>query len=192
MIGLQGRVYAGATFYGRLLATALVLFCQCVLVVCALVVIGQYVVIDGPKCRNQTCDCLFWSWLVESTDKQLKILPDDLLILWLSCILQCSDSFSNGGFCGLFTFYRIWWGFILSFGGCLPGLFLTYVALNVMNGNGQPALLYIVPCTLGMLHFSLGFEFLALLSSYDCWGNHFHTCEPVSKITCFYTKITIM
>lgn len=29
------------------------------------------------------------------------------------------------------------------------GLFLTYVALNVMNGNGQPALLYIVPCTLG-------------------------------------------
>ena len=30
------------------------------------------------------------------------------------------------------------------------GLFLTYVALNVMNGSGQPALLYIVPCTLGM------------------------------------------
>ena len=59
MIGLRGRVYAGATFYGRLLATALVLFCQCVSVVCALVVIGQYVVIDGPKCRNQTCDCLF-------------------------------------------------------------------------------------------------------------------------------------
>ncbi|KAG0578395.1 hypothetical protein KC19_4G019400 [Ceratodon purpureus] len=29
------------------------------------------------------------------------------------------------------------------------GLFLTYVALNVMNGSGQPALLYIVPCTLG-------------------------------------------
>jgi signal peptide peptidase-like protein 2B len=29
------------------------------------------------------------------------------------------------------------------------GLFLTYVALNVMDGNGQPALLYIVPCTLG-------------------------------------------
>ncbi|KAL3701997.1 hypothetical protein R1sor_020019 [Riccia sorocarpa] len=29
------------------------------------------------------------------------------------------------------------------------GLFITYVALNLMNGNGQPALLYIVPCTLG-------------------------------------------
>ncbi|KAG0565714.1 hypothetical protein KC19_7G009500 [Ceratodon purpureus] len=29
------------------------------------------------------------------------------------------------------------------------GLFWTYVALVLMNGNGQPALLYIVPCTLG-------------------------------------------
>jgi hypothetical protein len=29
------------------------------------------------------------------------------------------------------------------------GLFLTYVALNAMDGSGQPALLYIVPCTLG-------------------------------------------
>jgi signal peptide peptidase-like protein 2B len=35
------------------------------------------------------------------------------------------------------------------------GLFLTYVALNVMNGSGQPALLYIVPCTLGSV-LSLG------------------------------------
>ena len=31
----------------------------------------------------------------------------------------------------------------------ITGLFLTYVALNAMNGSGQPALLYIVPCTLG-------------------------------------------
>ncbi|CAK9208880.1 unnamed protein product [Sphagnum jensenii] len=29
------------------------------------------------------------------------------------------------------------------------GLFTTYVALNLMDGNGQPALLYIVPFTLG-------------------------------------------
>jgi len=29
------------------------------------------------------------------------------------------------------------------------GLLWTYVALNLMDGNGQPALLYIVPCTLG-------------------------------------------
>ncbi|XP_024391278.1 signal peptide peptidase-like 2 [Physcomitrium patens] len=33
------------------------------------------------------------------------------------------------------------------------GLFWTYVALNLMVGNGQPALLYIVPCTLGTVLF---------------------------------------
>lgn len=33
------------------------------------------------------------------------------------------------------------------------GLFITYVALNVMDGQGQPALLYIVPFTLGSLFF---------------------------------------
>jgi signal peptide peptidase-like protein 2B len=30
------------------------------------------------------------------------------------------------------------------------GLFLTYLGLYVMNGHGQPALLYLVPCTLGI------------------------------------------
>ncbi|OMP03823.1 hypothetical protein COLO4_10186 [Corchorus olitorius] len=30
------------------------------------------------------------------------------------------------------------------------GLFLTYVALYLMDGHGQPALLYLVPCTLGV------------------------------------------
>lgn len=30
------------------------------------------------------------------------------------------------------------------------GLLITYVALNLMDGHGQPALLYIVPFTLGM------------------------------------------
>ena len=29
------------------------------------------------------------------------------------------------------------------------GLMITYVALNLMDGHGQPALLYIVPFTLG-------------------------------------------
>jgi hypothetical protein len=29
------------------------------------------------------------------------------------------------------------------------GLFLTYLALFLMDGHGQPALLYLVPCTLG-------------------------------------------
>ncbi|CAM6103447.1 unnamed protein product [Calypogeia fissa] len=41
---------------------------------------------------------------------------------------------------GYFLWATIGYGF---------GLFLTYVALNLMDGNGQPALLYIVPCTLG-------------------------------------------
>lgn len=31
----------------------------------------------------------------------------------------------------------------------LSGLLITYVALNLMDGHGQPALLYIVPFTLG-------------------------------------------
>ncbi|PRQ38041.1 putative mannosyl-oligosaccharide 1,2-alpha-mannosidase [Rosa chinensis] len=30
------------------------------------------------------------------------------------------------------------------------GLFFTYLGLYLMNGNGQPALLYLVPCTLGV------------------------------------------
>ncbi|MBA0840929.1 hypothetical protein Goarm_003466, partial [Gossypium armourianum] len=29
-------------------------------------------------------------------------------------------------------------------------LFFTYLGLYLMNGNGQPALLYLVPCTLGV------------------------------------------
>jgi len=29
------------------------------------------------------------------------------------------------------------------------GLLITYMALNLMDGHGQPALLYIVPFTLG-------------------------------------------
>lgn len=33
----------------------------------------------------------------------------------------------------------------------LVGLLVTYVALNLMDGHGQPALLYIVPFTLGTL-----------------------------------------
>ena len=36
------------------------------------------------------------------------------------------------------------------------GLLITYVALNLMDGHGQPALLYIVPFTLGKLQKNLG------------------------------------
>ncbi|KAI4302716.1 hypothetical protein MLD38_038433 [Melastoma candidum] len=34
--------------------------------------------------------------------------------------------------------------------GYAIGLCLTYIGLYVMNGHGQPALLYLVPCTLGL------------------------------------------
>lgn len=34
---------------------------------------------------------------------------------------------------------------------CTAGLLVTYVALNLMDGHGQPALLYIVPFTLGKM-----------------------------------------
>ncbi|KAJ4810078.1 signal peptide peptidase [Rhynchospora pubera] len=35
--------------------------------------------------------------------------------------------------------------------GYACGLTLTYLALFLMNGHGQPALLYLVPCTLGLI-----------------------------------------
>lgn len=31
------------------------------------------------------------------------------------------------------------------------GLFLTYLGLYLMQGHGQPALMYLVPCTLGLI-----------------------------------------
>lgn len=38
------------------------------------------------------------------------------------------------------------------------GLFFTYLGLYLMDGHGQPALLYLVPCTLGnYLYFSSAF-----------------------------------
>ncbi|OQU81829.1 signal peptide peptidase-like 2 isoform X1 [Sorghum bicolor] len=35
--------------------------------------------------------------------------------------------------------------------GYAVGLFITYLALFLMDGQGQPALLYLVPCTLGVI-----------------------------------------
>ncbi|THU69853.1 hypothetical protein C4D60_Mb08t18780 [Musa balbisiana] len=52
------------------------------------------------------------------------------------------------------------------------GLFLTYLALYLMDGHGQPALLYLVPCTLGWLRGDLN----------DLWnyGKH-QTSDPTAS-----------
>lgn len=47
------------------------------------------------------------------------------------------------------------------------GLLITYVALNLMDGHGQPALLYIVPFTLGNIRLLT----CLYLESYHVWIN---------------------
>nr|AFK41165.1 unknown [Lotus japonicus] len=47
---------------------------------------------------------------------------------------------------GALNGYFLWT--VLGYG---VGLVLTYLALYLMDGNGQPALLYLVPCTLGVV-----------------------------------------
>lgn len=51
-------------------------------------------------------------------------------------------------FCWLRSCMMIDWANTYFFPNFL-GLLITYVALNLMDGHGQPALLYIVPFTLG-------------------------------------------
>ncbi|PPR82488.1 hypothetical protein GOBAR_AA38225 [Gossypium barbadense] len=51
----------------------------------------------------------------------------------------------------LITFtYRYYVSKCCYFNSHIAGLFFTYLGLYLMNGNGQPALLYLVPCTLGV------------------------------------------
>nr|XP_016484804.1 PREDICTED: signal peptide peptidase-like 5 [Nicotiana tabacum] len=45
---------------------------------------------------------------------------------------------------GILNGYYLW--MIVGYG---IGLLFTYLGLYLMNGHGQPALLYLVPCTLG-------------------------------------------
>ncbi|KAL4192788.1 hypothetical protein AMTRI_Chr06g196070 [Amborella trichopoda] len=47
---------------------------------------------------------------------------------------------------GILNGYFLW--LVIGYG---IGLFITYVALYLMDGHGQPALLYLVPCTLGLI-----------------------------------------
>uniref|UniRef100_A0A0D6QY32 PA domain-containing protein n=1 Tax=Araucaria cunninghamii TaxID=56994 RepID=A0A0D6QY32_ARACU len=68
---------------------------------------------------------------------------DILLPGLLVCFAFRYDRSTNKGLCnGYFLWCTIGYGF---------GLILTYVALYLMDGHGQPALLYLVPCTLGLI-----------------------------------------
>ncbi|CAN4099511.1 unnamed protein product [Withania somnifera] len=64
------------------------------------------------------------------------ILPGLLVAFSLRYDWLCKKSLRAGYFLWTMTAYGL-------------GLFATYVALNLMDGHGQPALLYIVPSTLG-------------------------------------------
>lgn len=44
------------------------------------------------------------------------------------------------------------------------GLLFTYLGMYLMNGHGQPALLYLVPCTLGMMNLNYLFVSSLLFS----------------------------
>jgi hypothetical protein len=49
----------------------------------------------------------------------------------------------------------------------MAGLLITYVALNLMDGHGQPALLYIVPFTLGNFVTASGVNHVGLQSGLE-------------------------
>lgn len=58
-----------------------------------------------------------------------------------------------------------------NYGFPTAGLLCTYVALYLMNGQGQPALLYLVPCTLGMNCSSITrVVLLYLFLNFVCFG----------------------
>jgi signal peptide peptidase-like protein 2B len=69
------------------------------------------------------------------------------------------------------------------------GLLITYVALNLMDGHGQPALLYIVPFTLGTF-ISLGKKRGELRNLWTkgqpprvCTHEHQHLIDPASAVS---------
>ncbi|KAM7273333.1 hypothetical protein ACFE04_027997 [Oxalis oulophora] len=66
------------------------------------------------------------------------ILFPGLLVLFT---YRYDKATKKSGTNGYFMFLLIGYG---------TGLFLTYLGLYLMNGHGQPALLYLVPCTLGV------------------------------------------
>ncbi|XP_044499210.1 signal peptide peptidase-like 2 isoform X1 [Mangifera indica] len=67
-------------------------------------------------------------------------------ILFPGLLISFARRYDKANKKGLLKGYFLW----LTIGYGI-GLFLTYLALYLMNGHGQPALLYLVPCTLGLI-----------------------------------------
>lgn len=67
-------------------------------------------------------------------------------ILFPGLLVAFSYRYDRANRKGIINGYFLW----LTIGYAF-GLFLTYVALYIMDGHGQPALLYLVPCTLGLV-----------------------------------------
>ncbi|XP_047075191.1 signal peptide peptidase-like 2 isoform X1 [Lolium rigidum] len=67
-------------------------------------------------------------------------------IIFPGLLVAFSYRFDRAGKKGILNGYFMW----LTVGYAV-GLFLTYLALFLMDGHGQPALLYLVPCTLGLI-----------------------------------------
>ncbi|KHN24971.1 Signal peptide peptidase-like 2B [Glycine soja] len=66
-------------------------------------------------------------------------------ILFPGLLISFAHRFDKDNRRGASNGYFLW--LVVGYG---IGLVLTYMGLYLMNGNGQPALLYLVPCTLGV------------------------------------------
>uniref|UniRef100_A0A1D1ZBK0 Signal peptide peptidase-like 2B n=1 Tax=Anthurium amnicola TaxID=1678845 RepID=A0A1D1ZBK0_9ARAE len=67
-------------------------------------------------------------------------------ILFPGLLVAFSFRYDRSNKKGLLNGYFLWLAIGYAF-----GLFITYLALFLMDGHGQPALLYLVPCTLGVI-----------------------------------------
>ncbi|XP_027363291.1 signal peptide peptidase-like 3 [Abrus precatorius] len=66
-------------------------------------------------------------------------------ILFPGLLVSFARRFDKDNKKGVLSGYFLW--LVIGYGF---GLFFTYLGLYMMNGHGQPALLYLVPCTLGV------------------------------------------
>ncbi|XP_038680173.1 signal peptide peptidase-like 2 isoform X2 [Tripterygium wilfordii] len=67
-------------------------------------------------------------------------------ILFPGLLISFSFRYDKANKKGVANGYFLW--LMIGYG---LGLFLTYLGLYLMDGHGQPALLYLVPCTLGVI-----------------------------------------